>query len=110
MSEQPPRPVSLFALLSVCVGLGLFAIVLRYFYDEPARLQPYNVAGEKMPEDQQWKATPEGRMAHLEKWRAEQAKQAAGVEWIDRGKGVVRLPLDQAMKLTAEEMKTRAKR
>lgn len=39
--------------------------------------------------------------------RAEQARLVNSYEWVDQPKGVVRIPVERAMKLAVEEMRAR---
>ena len=105
MTEPGRKPVSWFTVAVVFVGLGLFGLVVRWFYTPPGTLRSYNVAGEELPDDQMWKATPEGRKEHLAELKGSQSEMAGSYGWIDRENGVVRLPLDRAMEITAEELK-----
>ena len=104
MSETTSRPVSWFSVAAVFIGLGLFLLVVNHYYEPQQSPRPYNIAGEELPEDQLWKATPEGRAAHLAEVQSEQGTAASSYAWIDRAGGVVRLPVDRAMELTAREI------
>jgi hypothetical protein len=48
-----------------------------------------------------WKATPASRKEALLALREKQAKQAASYAWVDQKAGVVQLPIERAMELTA---------
>ncbi|QYM79802.1 hypothetical protein K0B96_04060 [Horticoccus luteus] len=100
MSNPSAKPVSLFTVIAVLVCLGLFFAV-AWWTRSPA-LAPRELAPEGLAADQQWKATPESRKAHLVTLRAEEAKHATTYAWIDQSAGTVQLPIDRAMELTVE--------
>ena len=65
-------------------------------------LPPYGAA-EGTPADQAWQTTAEGRRAYLLELQTKQQKQAASYDWVDRKAGIVQLPIDRAMALTAQD-------
>ena len=96
------RPVPLVTTLFILATLGLFAwLVVRYY--RPAPASPQNSFAENLPKDLAWKATPATRAQALTELRKKQAEQATTYDWVDRNAGVVRLPIDRAMQLTAEK-------
>ena len=64
-------------------------------------LPAYGTA-EGVPADQAWQATPEARRKYMLELRAKQEKQLASYAWVDQKSGVVQLPIDRAMALTAQ--------
>jgi hypothetical protein len=48
--------------------------------------------------------TPEERKARLTELRAKETQELNAYEWIDRDKGVVRLPIDRAIELTVRDL------
>ena len=102
-SAQSPRPVSLVTIIAIMVCFALFLLLVYEGYVRHRPAPPQNVAAELMPKDQQWEATPEGRLAYLTELRAKQQKQATTYAWVDRKTGVVQLPLDRAMELVVQE-------
>ena len=81
----------------------IFLVVLDLAY-LPARRAAPEVDLAKIPPEEQWKYTPEGRMTHLNEMRAREAAAQASYAWIDKSKGVVQLPIDRAMQLTLQEI------
>lgn len=99
-ANQTARPVSLVTTLFVMALLGLFAwIVVRYY--RPAPASPQNSVAENLPKDLAWKATPATRAQALADLRKKHTEQATTYAWVDQKSGVVQLPIDRAMELTA---------
>ncbi|MDP3071564.1 MAG: hypothetical protein Q8N18_14840 [Opitutaceae bacterium] len=98
----PARPVSLFSLVFVLALFALFLLVLRWAY-HPANVSPQNDVAENLPKELAWRASVASRRKALEEHKAKQAAQAASYAWIDQGAGVVQLPIDRAMELTAQK-------
>jgi hypothetical protein len=99
-ANHTARPVSLVTTLFVMALLGVFAWVVVRFY-RPAPASPQNTVAENLPKDLAWKATPATRAQALADLQKKHAEQAATYDWVDRNAGVVRLPVDRAMELTA---------
>ena len=87
---------------------AVFLIVLYVAYIPQRRLAP-EVDLSKIPPEEQWKYTPEGRQAHLDEMRARETAAATCYVWIDKNKGLVQLPIDRAMELTLRELNARRK-
>lgn len=87
-------------------ALGCFAIFLVVLYIAyiPQRRMAPEVDLSKIPPEEQWKYTPEGRQAHLDEMRAREKAAATSYAWIDKSKGIVQLPIDRAMELTLREL------
>jgi hypothetical protein len=105
MSDSPvnaPRPVALITTISI-LGLSAIAWVLVANFYDPAPASPQNAVAENMPKELAWKATPATRKQALDRLREQQATQAASYAWIDQKSGVVQLPVERAMQLTAEK-------
>ena len=101
-APTPARPVSLFTI--ICL-FGLFAaalLVAHYLYRQPT-LAPYNDAPENLSKDLQWRATAAARREALVEMKAAQMKKLQGYSWVDQKAGVVHLPIERAMELTAEK-------
>ena len=96
-----PKPVSWVSVAAVFAGFALF-LLLVYLARQPEG--PVQVEPEKIPEEERWKFTNEGRAQHLAGLRAHEQQQATTYAWIDRPRGVVQLPLDRAMALTVQEI------
>ena len=69
----------------------------------PTATAPQNATAENLPKELEWKATPASRKASLSALREKQAKQAVSYAWVDQKKGVVQLPIERAIELTAQQ-------
>ena len=87
---------------------AVFLVVLYIAYIPQRRLAP-EVGLAKIPPEEQWKYTPEGRQAHFDEMRARELTVATSYAWIDKSKGLVQLPIDRAMELTLQELNARRK-
>jgi hypothetical protein len=96
------RPVSLVTTVFILALFGLFAWLVMRLYS-PAPAAPQNQVAENLPKDLAWKATPATRAQALAELRKKHAEQAASYAWVDQKAGVVQLPLERAMQLTAEK-------
>lgn len=96
------RPVSLVTTFFVLALFAVFAFVVSRYY-RPTTTTPQNQQAENLPKDLAWKATPASRKQALVELHEKQAKQAAGYAWIDQKTGVVQLPIERAMELTAQQ-------
>ena len=96
------RPVSLVTTLFIFALLGVFLYFVNRFY-QPTAAAPQNSSAENLPKELEWKATPASRKEALAKLRARQTAQAASYAWVDQKAGIVQLPIERAMQLTAEK-------
>jgi hypothetical protein len=96
-----PKPVSWVSVAAVFAGFALF-LLLVYLARQPEG--PVQVELAKIPEEDRWKYTNEGRAQRLADLRAHEQHQATTYAWIDQPHGVVQLPLDRAMALTVQEI------
>ena len=106
MSDQKapaPRPVSLVAVAAIFVLLALFGVAARHYYLPTVPTEPQYEAPDHLTKDLAWKATHDTRRDAMLELREHQALQAASYRWIDRGAGVVQLPIDRAMDLVIQE-------
>jgi hypothetical protein len=101
-TAQSPRPVSLVTTFFVLALFGVFAFVVSRYY-QPTASSPQNQQADNLPKDLAWKATPATRKQALGELREKQAKQAASYAWVDQKTGVVQLPIERAMELTAQQ-------
>ena len=106
-AESPPATetragfwVTFLAALGCFV---IFLVVLEIAYIPQRRVAP-EVDLAKIPPEEQWKYTPEGRMAHLQELHVREQAAQTSYAWIDRGKGIVQLPIDRAEQLTLQEL------
>jgi hypothetical protein len=98
---QPPRPVSLIAILVVLALFSSFFVVVRYVY-KPSTSAAQNAAPENLGQDFTWKATSASRRGTLQEVRENERQQLSSHGWVDRDAGVVRLPIERAMDLTVQ--------
>jgi hypothetical protein len=101
-SSHPARPVSLITTLFILALFAAFLWFTRKFY-VPTSTAPQNATAENLNEDNKWRATNASRRAALQELREKQAKQATSYGWVDQKAGVVQLPIDRAMDLTAQK-------
>ncbi len=114
MSDTPaptPRPVALITTLFIFALVAVGFFVVKHYYT-PAAASPFNQTAENLvivdpktnkPTDVAWKATPASRQKALVDLKEKQAKQASSYAWVDQKAGVVQLPIERAMQLTAEQ-------
>jgi hypothetical protein len=101
-SAHSPRPVALITTLFIfALATAGFFLVQRSY--RPAAASPQNAVADNLPKDLAWKATPASRKEALAVLREKQNKQATSYVWIDQKAGVVQLPLERAMQLTAAQ-------
>ena len=102
MSVPPARPVSLFTVVFLFAVFAAFLLVIRYYY-QPASVAAFNAPPENLAKDLEWRASVTARRKTLADLREAEAKQAAGYAWVDQKAGVVQLPIERAMELTAQK-------
>jgi len=96
MSDPAPKSGFFVSAVAVIGGFLIFVLILviAYLPNKPAPL----------PEGTK---TPEERAAILSELRAKETAAAKSYGWVDQTKGVVRIPIERAMQLTVEELKTK---
>jgi hypothetical protein len=105
MSEPistPARPVSVITVFFVLVLFALFFVVVRYFYS-PSTTPAFVATPENFSKDLDWKASREARQKTLQEARKADAEKAGAYGWVDQKAGVVQLPIERAMELTAQQ-------
>ncbi len=105
-SAHTPRPVALITTLGVFALATAGFFVVRHYY-RPSAASPQNAVADNLPKDLAWKATPASRKEALAGLREKQAKQATSYAWVDQKAGVIQLPIERAMQLTAEHYGTK---
>jgi hypothetical protein len=117
MNPPPDSPASTAGSqagfwVTVLAALGCFVIflVVLFLAYIPQRRAAPEVDLTKIPPEEQWKYTPEGRQAHLAELRAREHAAATSYAWIDKNKGIVQLPIDRAMQLTLQDLTAAPKR
>ena len=100
-NENPARPVSLFTIVCLFVLFAAFLLLVRYFY-HPNTTLPNQTAAEKLPKEQEWRASTESRRVALTEMRKEQDAKAQAYGWVDQKAGIVQLPIERAMELTVQ--------
>ena len=101
-TEVAPRPVSLITTLFILALFAAFFFVVRYFYT-PGTSAAHAGTLENISDDTKWRASSATRRETLKTHRDEHAKQVSSYGWVDQKAGVVRLPIEQAMELTAKQ-------
>ena len=99
----PARPVSLFTIVFLFAVFAAFLLVIRYFY-EPASTAAFNAAPDNISKDFAWRANSANRRETLNQLRETATKESSSYGWIDQKAGVVRLPIERAMELTAKDL------
>lgn len=100
--RMPARPVSLIVVAFLFVVFAAFFFLVRHYY-APAPIAPDNAAAENLPKDLEWRATNVSRRAALSELKSEQTQRLETFGWVDQKAGLVRIPIDEAMKLTVEK-------
>jgi hypothetical protein len=100
-----PQRTPVFTALVVLVGLLLFAWLIERLYHPPPPLNPRELANPAdFPEDAgRWKLTPGGRAGRLAELRQHEHDLATTYGIVDAKAGVYRIPIDEAIKLTARD-------
>lgn len=101
-TRSPARPVSLITIVFLFVVFAAFLGLVHHYY-APTPVLPQTQAPENLSKDLAWKATRESRRATLADLKAGQLKQLASYGWVNQKAGIVQLPIDRAMELTAEK-------
>ena len=99
----PARPVSLFTIVFLLAVFAAFLLVIRYFY-QPATSSAFNVAPDNISKDLEWRANAANRRQSLKELHEKEAKQMSSYGWVDQKAGVVQLPIERAMELTARDL------
>ena len=87
-------PGSWVTIAAAIGGFAIFVIILLIAY-LPKKAEP-------LPDGAR---TPEQRKAALSEMHAKEKSAATTYGWVDQSKGIVRIPLDRAVKLTLDESK-----
>ena len=103
MPVTPARPVSLFTIVFLFAVFAAFLLVIRYFYT-PTTISAFSAAPDNMSKDVEWRANSANRRETLKQLHETEKKQGAGYGWVDQNAGVVRLPIERAMELTARDL------
>ena len=96
MSNAAPKTGFFVTAAAVIGGFAIFILILvvAYLPNKPTPL----------PEGTK---TPEERATILRELRAKEMAAATTYGWVDQPKGVVRIPIERAMQLTVEDLKTK---
>lgn len=101
-AAMPARPVSLFTIVFLLAIFAAFLLVIRWFY-HPTTTPAFVAPAENLPKEMAWRANRDSRQKTLLEVRAAEAKKAGGYGWVDQKTGVVELPIERAMELTAQK-------
>jgi hypothetical protein len=114
LSDLNPRSMALFgAALAVLIGATLLAsyALFQFFYAGITRARPL-----PSPLSYSREPTPEPRLLvkpgdDLKTMRAEESRVLNSYDWIDRDKGIVRIPIERAIEILAQRgLPTRTER
>jgi hypothetical protein len=91
------------SVITIFFVLALFMVVYVFVrrYYTPSTTAAFNAPAENLSKDLAWKASHETRRDTLVDLKKTQGEQAASYGWVDQKAGVVRLPIDRAIELTA---------
>jgi len=95
MSELTAPPIKLRWIVGVLAGFMIFVVIAAY---------SSRMARDAGDYDQQRRTE---RVAILAKQRAADEQILTTAEWVDPGKGVVRIPIDEAMPQTVAALKVK---
>jgi len=106
-SDVNIRAILGFGVGLIVVGIGINFIVwllFQYFTSRKAQRVPpaYPLAvsqGERMPPEPRLQTTPREDLREL---RASEDELLSSYGWVDRNAGIVRIPINEAMRLTLE--------
>ena len=99
----PARPVSLFKIGFLLALFAAFLLVIRYFY-HPSPTSAFNASAENISKDLEWRANSDARRKALNELREKGTQQISSYGWVDKNAGVVQLPIERAMELTARDL------
>ena len=102
----PARPVSLFTIVFLFAVFAAFLLVIRYFYN-PTTTPAFTGTPENITKETEWRSNPATRRQALNELQETQAKQAGKYGWVDQKAGVVQLPIERAMELTARDLNSK---
>ena len=105
LSDLSPKKIGGFGVALaglIIAALAASYALFHYFYTTVSRARP-----QPSPLSYSREPTPEPRLSvkpgdELKTLRAEETKQLEGYEWIDRDKGIVRIPIERAMEILAQ--------
>lgn len=103
MPATPARPVSLFTIVFLFAVFAAFLLVIRYLY-HPVTAPAFVGPTENLSKELQWKSDRDSRRKELQTVRDTEAKKVNGYAWADKNAGVVQLPVERAMELTAKDL------
>lgn len=95
MSNAAKPSSFLLTLAAIVVGFGIFAVILfiAYLPEKPAAIQADNST-----------LTPAERLARLNEMRAKEHAAATSYGWVDQEKRIVRIPVNEAVRLTVRDL------
>ena len=99
----PARPVSLFTIVFLFAVFAAFLLVIRYFY-QPTTTSAFAAAPDNISKDLEWRANAATRRQTLKELHEKEVKQSSSYGWVDQKAGVVQLPIERAMELTAKDL------
>lgn len=111
LAATPTRRAFWLTVVGVIGCFLVFALVLYLGY-LPSRAKQLDPAANLTPEERQERnlLTPDERRARLADLQAKEAKALHTYDWVDKGKGIVRLPRDRAVELTVRELQEKQAR
>jgi hypothetical protein len=106
-TDMDPKYVAYFAVVLIVAGLlihfGLWWMFRQLEREQAQRQrQPVVIQVPNQPPQPRLQINPQG---DLEELRRQEAEILSTYQWIDRDKGVVRIPINRAMELFIERQK-----
>lgn len=92
-AQEPKNNLIAFLLIAACLFLVATFILLSWMFTSTR-------------EAEQNKKLNEGRYVELQELRKSEDAKLGAYQYIDKDKGIVRIPVERAMQLMAEEAKT----
>jgi hypothetical protein len=105
-TDMDPKYVLYFAIALTVVGLaiqiGVWWMFRQFERQQAGREQPPNVTVTKAPPEPRLQIDPHG---DLEELRRQENEILTTYRWVDREKGIARIPVDRAMQVFLERQK-----
>lgn len=89
------------SIVAALAGCALFLVLILFLRQAPGPVTPDLT---DVPEGDRWKFVASQRVEKLKELRAHDKGMAESYGWVDQTKGIVRLPIDEAIKLTLADV------
>ncbi len=100
-----PQRTPVFTTVIVILSVLFFGwLVNKSYHPTPKGFATVTADPADFSEDQRWKLTAEGRAQHLTEMQQKEEVEATTYSWVDQPAGVVHIPIDRAIELTAHDL------